>query len=376
MNSSNKKLIAIFSPFLNPVGVKRATFGLAKEFSKSGYQIDMLSVHKEWDDLEFIENMRLIKLSNIFNNFPTTGYIIFRAVSILIAVRTIFTISNYIKKNKPSVLFTSMMPVVAWLGLKISGQRSNTKLVVSVQGYPVNNSFRRSLWRRVFKDSQDVIAESESLKDKLVDMIGNDNNLNYIYNPHFENQDDFYTDSNNTEEEYNFILGLGRLTKQKNFKLLIHAFSGLNNIDNLNLLIIGDGEEKGSLEKLISKLDLSSRVKLLGEIKNPLSYVEKAKILVIPSLWEGLPRVAVEAQALKTPIISSCEEGGLGEILMNGDAGQITKKNDPIEMKNAIEKYIQDENLAKDHIKLAYDNLNRFSLSSSSKKYLDIFSRY
>jgi len=376
MNSSNKKLIAIFSPFLNPVGVKRATFGLAKEFSKSGYQIDMLSVHKEWDDLEFLENMRLIKLSNIFNNFPTTGYIIFRAVSILIAVRTIFTISNYIKKNKPSVLFTSMMPVVAWLGLKISGQRSNTKLVVSVQGYPVNNSFRRSLWRRVFKDSQDVIAESESLKDKLVDMIGNDNNLNYIYNPHFENQDDFYTDSNNTEEEYNFILGLGRLTKQKNFKLLIHAFSGLNNIDNLNLLIIGDGEEKGSLEKLISKLDLSSRVKLLGEIKNPLSYVEKAKILVIPSLWEGLPRVAVEAQALKTPIISSCEEGGLGEILMNGDAGQITKKNDPIEMKNAIEKYIQDENLAKDHTKLAYDNLNRFSLSSSSKKYLDIFSRY
>ncbi|MEC7881232.1 MAG: glycosyltransferase [Chloroflexota bacterium] len=376
MNSSSKKLIAIFSPFLNPVGVKRATFGLAKEFSKSGYQIDMLSVHKEWDDLEFLENMRLIKLSNIFNSFPTTGYIIFRLVSIFIAVRTIFTISSYLKKNKPGVLFASMMPAVAWLGLKISGQKSSTKLVVSIQGYPVNNSFRRSLWKRVFKDSQDVIAESKSLKDKLVDMIGSDNNLNYIYNPHFENQDDFYTYSNSAEEEYDFILGLGRLTKQKNFKLLIHAFSGLNNISNLGLLIIGDGEEKGSLEKLIGKLGLSSRVKLLGEIKNPLSYVEKAKILVIPSLWEGLPRVAVEAQALKTPIISSCEEGGLGEILMNGDAGQITKKNDPIEMKNAIEKYIQDEGLAKDHAKLAYDNLNRFSLSSSSKKYLDIFSRY
>ena len=125
MNSSSKKLIAIFSPFLNPVGVKRATFGLAKEFSKSGYQIDMLSVHKEWDDLEFLENMRLIKLSNIFNSFPTTGYIMFRLVSIFIAVRTIFTISNYLKKNKPTVLFASMMPVVAWLGLKISGQKSN-----------------------------------------------------------------------------------------------------------------------------------------------------------------------------------------------------------------------------------------------------------
>ena len=206
-------------------------------------------------------------------------------------------------------------------------------------------------------------------------MTGNAN-LNYIYNPHFEDQNDFNKNFNNINEECDFILGLGRLTKQKNFKLLIHAFSNLTNIDNLNLLIIGDGEEKANLEKLIEKLDLSSRVKLLGELKNPLGYVKKARILVIPSLWEGLPRVAVEAQALRTPIISSCEEGGLGEILMNGDAGQITKKNDPIEMKNAIEKYIQDESLAKDHAKLAYDNLNRFSLSSSSKKYLDIFSRY
>ena len=375
MNSSNKKLIAIFAPFLNPVGVKRATFGLAKEFSKSGYEIDMLSIHKEWNDLDLLENMRLIRLSDIFNNFPTTGYIKFRLVSFLIAARTIFTISSYLKKHKPGILFVSMMPVVAWLGLKISGQRSSTKLVISVQGFPINNFFRRFLWRRVFQDSQDVIAESESLKSKLENMTGN-SNINYIYNPHFEDQHDFDANFNNVNEEYDFILGLGRLTRQKNFKLLINAFSNLTNIDNLNLLIIGDGEEKANLEKLVEKLDLSSKVKLLGEIKNPLEYIKKARILIIPSLWEGLPRVAVEAQALKTPIISSCEEGGLGEILMNGDAGQITTKNDPIEMKNAIEKYIQDENLARGHADFGFNNLNRFSLSSSAIKYLDIFASY
>ena len=375
MNSSNKKLISVFAPFLNPVGVKRATFGLAKEFSKSGYEIDMLSIHKEWNDLDLLENMRLIRLSSIFNNFPTTGYVKFRLVSFLIGVRTIFTISSYLKKKKPGILFVSMMPIVAWLGLKISGQRSSTKLVISVQGFPINNFFRRFLWRMVFNDSQDVIAESESLKSKLENMTGNDN-LNYIYNPHFEEQHDFDANFNNINMEYDFILGLGRLTKQKNFKLLIHAFSNLTNIGNLNLLIIGDGEEKADLEKLIEKLDLSSRVKLLGEIKNPLGYIKKAKILIIPSLWEGLPRVAVEAQALRTPIISSCDEGGLGEILMNGDAGQITGKNDPIEMKNAIEKYIQNNDLAKVHADFAFKNLNRFSLSSSAKKYLDIFASY
>ena len=60
-NSLNK--IAVFSPFLNPVGVKRATFGLSKKFSENGYDVDLLSIHKEWDDLDFNQNMNLIYLS-------------------------------------------------------------------------------------------------------------------------------------------------------------------------------------------------------------------------------------------------------------------------------------------------------------------------
>ena len=54
----NKK-IAIFSPFLNPVGVKEATFGLSKKFSENNFSVDLLSVHKEWEDMEFAQNMNL-----------------------------------------------------------------------------------------------------------------------------------------------------------------------------------------------------------------------------------------------------------------------------------------------------------------------------
>ena len=63
-------------------------------------------------------------------------------------------------------------------------------------------------------------------------------------------------------------------------------------------------------------------------------------MIVIPSLWEGLPRVAVEAQALRTPIISSCKEGGLGEILLNGEAGQIAKKDNLDDLVKAIKNYL------------------------------------
>ncbi len=381
MKNRNSNKIAVFSPFLNPVGVKRATFGLSKKFSENGFEIDLLSVHKEWDNLNFSKKMNLIYLSRSFKNFPTTGYLTFRFVSVIIALRTVVTLSNYLKNNNPEILFASMMPFVAWLGLKLSG-RSDTKFVVSIQGNPRNNLFRRIFWKKVFKSANSVIAESKSLQSLIAEMTHRYKNLDFIYNPHFENQDEFKTPDSKINKFGNYIIGLGRLTKQKNFRLLINAFSKIDFIKDTKLIIVGGGEEKKYLNKLIQKLDkenpdkkLLSRIILTGEVKDPLNYIKNAKMIVIPSLWEGLPRVAIEAQALKTPIISSCKEGGLGEILLNGNAGILTMLNDENDLANAITLYEKDPSLALRHTEEGFKNIDRFSLKSSSSKYLKVFSK-
>ena len=364
--------IAVFSPFLNPVGVKEATFGLSKKFSENNFNVDLLSVHNEWEDMEFTENMNLLYLSRGFKKFPTRGYLKFRFTSLFISLRTVFTLSKYLKTTKPEFLFVSMMPFIAWVALKIS-RNDYTKFIVSIQGYPRNNYFRRFIWRKVFKSANKVVAESESLMEMLKKMTGLESNITHIYNPHFENQNDFNVFDCVDIESSNYILGLGRLTKQKNFKLLINAFSKLKN-DELNLIIVGDGEEKSMLKKIVKDLNLSSKVIFKGEINKPLNYIKKAKMIVIPSLWEGLPRVAVEAQALKTPIISSCKDGGLGEILLNGEAGQIVKKDDIDDLVKAIKNYLNDDELKIKHVDTGFKNIDRFSLDSSSKKYLKLLS--
>ena len=380
MKKSSLNKIAVFSPFLNPVGVKRATFGLSKKFSEHGYEVDLLSIHKEWDDLDFNQNMNLIYLSKLFKKFPTKGYLIFRIVSILVSLRTAFALSKYLKNNNPVILFVSMMPFVAWLGLKLSGN-SDIKFVVSIQGYPRNNLFRRMAWSKVFKSADKVITESKSLQNLISEMTNSYKNLSYIYNPHFEKQDEFKIKSKNMNEFGNYIIGLGRLTKQKNFRLLISAFSKINFIKDTKLVIVGDGEEKKYLNKLVQKLDkespdkkLSSKIIFTGELDEPLSYIKNAKMIVIPSLWEGLPRVAIEAQALKTPIISSCREGGLGEILLDGNAGILTIPDDENDLIDAINLYEKNESLALRHAQEGFKNIDRFSLKSSSKKYLKVFS--
>ncbi len=376
MTTLGRRKIAVFSPFLNSVGVKRATFALGQEFSKNGYDVDMLSVHREWEGLEFLNNMKLTYLSTKFKDVPTKGYFVFRAISFLLAFRTLFTLSSYLKSKSPNILFVSMMPTLAWCCLKLSGKLSDTNFVVSIQGFPRNNLFRRLVWKKVFRDSVDVIAESEDLKKKVKKMTGLTENLSSIYNPHFENQNEIRVEKEFTNPAFRYILGLGRLTKQKNFSLLILAFSLLDEQKGMQLIIIGDGEERSKLEALSRKLKIDNKVKFLGNLDQPLGYLESAEMLVIPSLWEGLPRVAVEAQALRTPIISACSAGGLGEILMGGEAGIITKPNDPEDMKKGIEKYLDNKEMSRNHSELAYINLSRFSVKKSAEEYLAKFSRY
>ena len=232
------------------------------------------------------------------------------------------------------------------------------------------------MWRKIFNHSKDVVAESEGLMKKVIKMTGVSKNVNYIYNPHFETQNEIKSKSEFVTPNFKYILGLGRLTKQKNFSLLIKAFSLIDNANELKLIIIGNGEEKSKLKKIVNKMKINSEVLFLGNLEDPLGYLENAEFLVIPSLWEGLPRVAIEAQALKTPIISACEEGGLSEILMNGKAGIITKNNDVNEMKNSIEKYLQNPKMALSHSELGFNNIERFALETSAKEYLTKFSNY
>ena len=84
------------------------------------------------------------------------------------------------------------MPFAAWLALKLSN-KSKIKFVVSIQGYPRIILFRRIVWAKVFRRADSIITESKSLLHLVAKMTHNYKYLNYIYNPHFENQDEFKT---------------------------------------------------------------------------------------------------------------------------------------------------------------------------------------
>ena len=100
------------------------------------------------------------------------------------------------------------------------------------------------------------------------------------------------------------VIAAGRLTRQKGFDRLITLMPQL---PTARLTIYGEGPERAALEKTIAALDLKGRISLPGFSSNLPSAIAGADVFVLPSRWEGLPNVVLEALALGTPVVASNE---------------------------------------------------------------------
>ena len=133
------------------------------------------------------------------------------------------------------------------------------------------------------------------------------------------------------------ILGVGRLTAQKAFDVLITAFAQVRESQQARLLILGEGEDRPMLEALVKRLGLEQDIALPGFVSNPYSYMAHASLFVLSSRWEGLPTVLVEAMSVGTPVIATDCPSGPREILRDGQYGPLVPVDDPAALARAIQ---------------------------------------
>jgi glycosyltransferase involved in cell wall biosynthesis len=130
-----------------------------------------------------------------------------------------------------------------------------------------------------------------------------------------------------------YIVALRCLNEVKRFDLLIEAYANSKAQRYCDLIIIGDGEMRSSLEQQIAKLKLIDKVHLVGVQTNPYPYLAGAEFLVLSSRTEAFPTVLIEALATKYPVIATdcptgpreiVEQGGNGLLVENGDSHAVT----------------------------------------------------
>ena len=124
------------------------------------------------------------------------------------------------------------------------------------------------------------------------------------------------------------IVTVGRLTRQKGQWHLIRTIKKLKD-DGLpvKLIILGEGELRDRLEKLISEAEMETVVLLPGFVKNPHQYMAMADAVIFPSLYEGFSNAIAEALACGAAVISTDHETGAREILAPGTDYRIKVNN-------------------------------------------------
>lgn len=197
-------------------------------------------------------------------------------------------------------------------------------------------SFLNTSWlaRTPHAKKHRFVAVCNAVKDRLKEKLKLDSKT--IYNFIDDSQLPKKAHSLKEPSEH-FIIAVGRLTRVKQFDVLIKSYLQSNLPENnIGLLILGDGPEKENLQNLADSSTYKSLIQLKGFIENPYSLMQKAKALVLSSRFEGFPMVLLEALSLHTPIIAFDCKSGPNEIIKHNINGVLIENQNKKELVLAL----------------------------------------
>ena len=134
-------------------------------------------------------------------------------------------------------------------------------------------------------------------------------------------------------------LAVGRLDKAKDYPNLIASFRRLRDAPAARLAIAGDGSEREAIESLIERLNLRSRVTLLGMRTDIPDLLNASDAFVQASAWEGMPISLLEAAACELPIVTT-EVGGTAEVVQHGRTGLLVPPGDAEQLSTAMQRIV------------------------------------
>jgi glycosyltransferase involved in cell wall biosynthesis len=143
-----------------------------------------------------------------------------------------------------------------------------------------------------------------------------------------------------------FVIGaVGRLSAEKGFDILIRAAHCLlAEGHDLELLIVGEGNEKSALEALMSDLGCRDRIRLLGYRSDTRELYEAMDVFALSSLREGLPNVLLEAMAMTVPVVAT-RIAGIPRLIRDGENGLLVQSGDEGALCHALSALLRDAEL-------------------------------
>ncbi|WP_180072441.1 glycosyltransferase family 4 protein [Acinetobacter sp. YH12200] len=333
----------------NPGGTERVSSAIANELTNLDFNIHMLSICEGQNPFFSLSNE--IEVSSIF---AKPKNMIFNSLFLMYKIRS-FVIKNCIDTlvvvDSISCIFTT--PALFGLNIKhICWEHFN---------FNEDLGIRYRKWGRILaaKYCDKIITLTHKDKSLWLKNIANSNlseKIIVIPNPNpYENMQ--FVSKNKS----NRVLAVGRLTHQKGFDLLIHAWALVckHNSDRI-LTIVGNGPDENNLKELAISLEVDSRIEFLPATKNIEFYYRNSSFFCLSSRYEGFGMVILEAQALGLPVVSFDCDCGPSDLIKHDENGYLV---DPGNYQSLAENLLKMINLPEE----TFIKFSKNSIESANK---------
>ena len=369
MNQDRYKITLVISS-LTCGGAERVLVLLANGFIEAGHQISVVTLsNKDTDFYQLPSGVKRIDLDLIGESKSITQAISsnFQRVTLL---------RKAIQGTKPDLVI-SFLRITNILTLLASINVSYPVIVTEHNDAKIFSYGKlwESLRHLTYRYCSLVVSVSQGVDNSLEPLPKSKRAV--IYNPILipeNNEKDILPST--VDPNKNWLVSMGRLTKQKGYDLLLKAFQPVaKKHPDWQLLILGQGELKEELETIKDELGLANKVVFTGSVRNPFAILRKARLFVMASRNEGFPMAHGEALACGCPVIATDCPSGPREMIRDGVDGVLVPNGDISALSTAMEKLISDEKERKRLATNAPEVTQRFSLEKIVEKWEELFSQ-
>nr|WP_255705685.1 MULTISPECIES: glycosyltransferase [unclassified Ectothiorhodospira] len=361
-----RKHLAILISLSGEGGVERMILNLIHAISNKGFDIDLLLIREESRHLTGLPpSVNIIRLGTRHSQL------------------SIRPLSRYLQTHRPALLLAAKDRAgrAALKARRKAGVdtrifiRLGTTLSEAMEGRSrLRKWLRYRPMRRLYPLVNGIIAVSQGVADDVRQITGLPENRvhvvrNPVITPGFEAlaaepaPHPWLEDGGDP-----VIIGMGRLTRQKDFPTLLRAFASVQPHRPARLIILGEGGDREALAALSRSLGVEDRVVMPGFAANPYAWLRRAHLFVLSSAWEGSPNALTEAMALGVPVVSTDCRSGPREILQGGRYGPLVPVGDVTALGEAMLGTL-DAPLPADDIRLAVEE---YRAEISARRYLEV----
>lgn len=250
---------------------------------------------------------------------------------------------RYMKSRTDRDAYVVMLPITTIMMLMLRGA-TKAKLIASERVDPnCYPKVQKFLLKNLAKRADAYVFQTEEIRKWYGKSVA-DVKANVISNAINE---EFIRPAYDGERKKN-IVAVGRLSPQKNFRMLINAFAAVEkDYPEYTLTICGKGPEQHNLEALAKELNVADKVIMPGQVANIGEAIQDSTMFVLSSDFEGMPNALMEAMALGLPCISTdCGGGGARALIQDGENGVLIPIGDGDALIKAMHKVLEDNEFA------------------------------